>query len=293
MEIKKIAILGCGIMGSGIAEVIAKCGFEVTLWSRTGKAPLERLHLNVRKSVERKILTQNQADKLLSRVKWTSSLEESVNQANLVIEVVTEDLAIKSEVFKKVDTCCMPDSILASNTSSLSITSLALSTKRADRVVGMHFFNPAPIMKLIEVVRTPYSSEESINSVVKFSNQLGKEPLVVIDTPGFIVNRILLPMINMAAYLLMDKVATAETIDSAMLLGANHPLGPLALADLIGIDVCSRILNELYRDLNDSRFKICPLLEEMVRQGKLGRKTGQGFFVYQMNKQTLILNNLS
>ena len=247
MKIEKIAILGNGIMGSGIAEVVANSGFEVIVWSRGGNVGLERLYYNVKKSVERKALTEKQADKLLSRVKWTSSLEESACQANLVIEAIAEDLAIKTEVFEKVDRCCMPDSILASNTSSLSITNLALSTKRADRVVGTHFFNPASAMKLMEVVRTPYSSEESINSVVEFSNELGKVPLVVLDTPGFIVNRILSPTINTAAYLVMEKVATAETIDSAMRLGANHPLGPLALADLIGIDTCVKLLNELYK----------------------------------------------
>jgi 3-hydroxybutyryl-CoA dehydrogenase len=277
MEIKKITILGSGVMGSGIAQVVANSGFEVTLWSRSGKGGLERFYRGVQKTLERKILTAEQADQLLSHVKWTTSLGESVNHADLVIEAVPEDLIIKSDVFKKADSFRMQTSILASNTSSLSITSLAECTMRSDRVVGMHFFNPAPVMKLVEVVKTPFSSEESINAVVEFSKKLGKVPIVVIDTPGFVVNRVLFPMINAAAYLLMDKVATAETIDLAMCLGANHPLGPLALADFIGIDLCTKILNEF----KDPKCEVCPLLEEMVRKGTLGRKTGKGFFNYK------------
>jgi 3-hydroxybutyryl-CoA dehydrogenase len=280
MKIEKITVLGSGVMGSGIAHVVANSGFEVTLWSRRGKSGLERLYAGVQKALERKILNEKQVTLLLSRVKWTASLEESVNQADLIIEVLPEDLMIKSEVFKKTDSCCMQNSILASSTSSLSITSLAECTKRADRVVGMHFFNPAPVMKLVEVVKTPFSSEESINAVVEFSKELGKVPIIVLDTPGFVVNRVLMPMINTAAYLLMDKVAAAETIDLAMQLGANYPLGPLALADYIGIDLCTKILNELYGKLEDPKYKVCPLLEEMVRKGTLGRKTGKGFFNY-------------
>lgn len=267
-------------MGSGIALVVANCGYEVTLFSRKGKAGLQRFYADVQKGVVRQSIDDKQASNILSRVKWSAYLERACEDADLVLEAVVEDLVTKRRLFKKADSFCKQDCILASNTSSLSITSLAESTKRVDRIVGMHFFNPAPLMKLIEVVQTCYSSRDTINSVIDFSKKLGKEPLIVADTPGFVVNRILMPMVNSAVYALMDKVATAETIDRAMYLGANHPLGPLALADYIGIDICAKTLNELYDKLKDPKYRVCPLLNQMVREGNLGRKTGKGFFIY-------------
>lgn len=281
MRIRKVAVIGAGIMGSGITQVVANAGFKVALRSRRGEKGLGRLHNGIRKAVRKEILSEEGADVLLSNISCTSSLSEAVKEADLVIEAVVEDLTIKREIFGAMDASCMQHTILASNTSSLSIALLAEATERPDKVLGMHFFNPAPTMKLVEVVQTTMTSKETLDSIIEFSNKLGKFPLIVRDTPGFIVNRILIPMINGAAFALMDKIATAETIDSAMKLGANHPLGPLALADLIGIDVCVNIMKELQCKLKDQPYTVCPLLEEMVTKGNLGRKTGSGFFTYK------------
>lgn len=267
-------------MGSGIAQVVAKAGFKVVLRSRRGKEGLERLQKAIRKEKNRGTLDRELETSLLSNISCTSSLKEAVKEADLVIEAVPEDLAVKRALFKEIDAYCLRHTILASNTSSLGIAPLAEATKRVDKVVGMHFFNPAPVMKLIEVAKTSMTSEDTISSIVDFSNKIDKVALIVKDTPGFIVNRILLQMINTASFLVMNRVATAETVDAAMKLGANHPMGPLALADLIGIDLCVNILKELNCKLKQTEYRVCPLLEEMVKEGKLGRKTGEGFFVY-------------
>lgn len=266
-------------MGSGIAQVIANAGFEVILQSRKGNAGLERLQRNIQKAKDKGVLNEVQSISLLSNISCTSSLREAVCEVDLVVEAVAEDIAIKRSLFGELDAYCMPHTILASNTSSLSISRLAEATLRVEKVVGMHFFNPAPIMKLIELVQTSMTSKETIESVIDFSHKIGKVPLIVKDSPGFIVNKTLMPMINSAAFTLMEKVATAEDIDSAIKLGANHPMGPLALADLIGVDVCLNIMKEL--DKSDHlKYPICPLISEMVAQGNLGRKTGRGFFLY-------------
>jgi len=279
MIIKKVAVIGAGLMGSGIAQVIANAGVPVVLRSRRGSRGLEKLHKTIQKVRNRGILTDEQATVLLSNISCTSSLSEAVKEADLVIEAVPEDLQIKLALFRELDTYCRQNTILASNTSSLSIAQIAETTKRADKIIGMHFFNPAPVMKLVEIVKTPMTSKETINSIADFAIKIDKVPLIVSDSPGFVVNRILLPMINAAAYVLMEKGASAETIDSAMKLGANHPIGPLALADLVGIDVCLSILKELAEKL-DPQYQVCPLFEQMVAEGRLGRKTGKGFFTY-------------
>jgi 3-hydroxybutyryl-CoA dehydrogenase len=279
-------------MGSGIAQVVANSGFDVTLFSRKGKKGLARLQSGIAVAISKGIITQVQAECLLSHVTCTSSLPEAVADADLVIEAVIEDLNVKMDIFKKLDAHCPDHTILVSNTSSLSITSLAKVTKRPEKVLGMHFFNPASVMKLIELAETPLTSKETVNDVLNFSNRIGKFPLIVKDSPGFVVNKILMPMINAAAFTLMDKVASAETIDSAMKLGANHPMGPLALADLIGLDTCLKIMKEINGKLEGLSFTICPLIEEMVAKGRLGRKTGQGFFKYkkvQLNSKSTIL----
>lgn len=281
MEIRNITVIGVGLMGSGIAQVIAESGFEVTMRSRRGKDGLDMLQKGLQKAVDRRTLTEDQATLLLSHIKCTSSLKDAVKSADLIIEAVIEDLAVKREIFRETDAYCPQNAIIASNTSSLSISSIAEVTKRPEKVVGMHFFNPAHVMKLIEVVQSPLTSEETVSSIIAVSQKIGKFPLVVKDSPGFVVNRILMPAINAAAFVLMEKVATAETIDSAMKLGANHPMGPLALADLIGIDVSLNIMKELNARLEDSKFQVCPLFEELVAKGNLGRKTGKGFFVYE------------
>jgi 3-hydroxybutyryl-CoA dehydrogenase len=281
MRIRKVAVIGAGVMGSGITQVVANAGFKVALRSRKGEEGLNRLRDGIRKAVRKEILTDEQAALVLSNINCTSSLSKAVKEADLIIEAVVEDLTIKREIFGAMDASCMQHTILASNTSSLSIARLAEATKRPDKVLGMHFFNPAPAMKLIEVVQAPMTSKETVDSIIEFSNKIGKFPLIVRDSPGFIVNKILMPMINAAAFVLMDKIATAETIDSAMKLGANHPLGPLALADLIGIDVCVNIMKELQCKLEGQPYTVCPLLEEMVTKGILGRKTGKGFFTYE------------
>jgi len=281
MKIENIAVVGAGVMGLGITQVIAQSGFKVSLFSRRGARGLERLHERLKRAVVQGILTNEQVDLTLSRIRCTSSIKEAVEEADLVIETVSEDLDLKRALFREIENYCPENAMLASNTSSLSIYKIALVTNRPDKVIGMHFFNPASAMRLVEVVKTSLTSQATVGSIVSFSKKIGKTPLIVKDTPGFIVNRCLMPIINEAAYLLMDKTATAETIDSAIKLGANHPMGPLALADLIGIDICLQAMREIKTGLGNGNLHICPLLETMVAEGKLGRKTGRGFYSYK------------
>ena len=287
MDIRNVTIVGAGVMGSGIAQVIANSGFNVTLFSSRGKEGLDRLHRGIQIGVSKGTLTKEQASLLLSRITCTSLLSDAVKASDVVIESVIEDASIKMALFKKLDVHCAKHVIFASNTSSLSIASLAKATNRPAQVIGMHFFNPAPVMKLIEVTKAPLTSEETVNSIFVFSQKLNKVPLIIDDSPGFVVNKILMPMINAAAFVLMDKVTTAEIIDSAMKLGANFPMGPLALADLIGLDVCLTIMKEINGVVEGLSFTICPLIEELVARGDLGRKTGKGFFKYENALRTL------
>jgi len=286
MDIRNVTIVGAGVMGSGIAQVIANSGFNVTLFSSRGKEGLDRLHRGIQIGVSKGTLTKEQAILLLSRITCTSLLSDAVKESDVVIESVIEDASTKMELFKKLDVHCAKHVIFASNTSSLSIASLAKVTNRPAQVIGMHFFNPAPVMKLIEVTKAPLTSEETVNSIFVFSQKLNKVPLIIDDSPGFVVNKILIPMINAAAFVLIDKVTTAENIDFAMKLGANFPMGPLALADLIGLDVCLTIMKEINGTVEGLSFTICPLIEELVARGDLGRKTGKGFFKYENTLHT-------
>ena len=282
MMVERITILGNGLMASGIAQILAQYGFEVTMWSRRGIEGLFKLNENIQKAVDKKIFSESQAKLILSRITCTSTLSASVETADLIIEAVVEDLDVKKTVFKEASAFCLPKAILVSNTSSLSISNLAVATKRPDKIAGMHFFNPPYAMKLVEVVKTPQTSEATVNTILELCETIEKVPLVVKDTPGFVVNRILMPAINSAAFVLMEGVASADIIDSAMKLGANYPMGPLALADLIGIDTCLKIMEEFCSNLEHAGFQICPLFEKMIVQGNLGRKTGKGFFTYKL-----------
>jgi 3-hydroxybutyryl-CoA dehydrogenase len=280
--IKLIGIVGAGTMGNGIAQVAAVGGFAV-LMRDTSNALVDKGIANVRRNLERMLakekITAAGKETILSRIKGVTALEE-LAAADLVIEAVTERMDVKLEVFKGLNTICRPETILASNTSSLSLTQLATASGRPDKVVGMHFFNPVPVMRLVEIIRALQTSDDTFQSVRKLTEDLGKEPVSVKDSPGFVVNRMLVPMINEAVFTLYEGIATADEIDAAMKLGANHPIGPLALADMIGIDVCLFVMEILHREFGDSKYRPCPLLKQMVHAGFLGRKSGRGFFAY-------------
>ena len=282
MNIQKIGVIGAGTMGSGIAQVAAQSGYEVVLkdvkeeYVKAGFAKIkERL---VKRAGEGK-LEILEKDRILSNIKTTTSLEDCRN-ADLVIEAVVEKEDIKKHIFKELDTICNDETIFASNTSSISITRLAEITKRPERFAGMHFMNPAYIMKLVEVVKGLATSEETVSVITAVAKKMGKIPVVVNDFPGFVSNRVLMPMINDAIYCLQEGVASRESIDNVMRLGANHPMGPLELADFIGLDVCLEILEILHAELGE-KYRPCPLLRKMVAGGKLGRKSGEGFYEYR------------
>lgn len=279
----KIMVIGSGTMGAGIAEVFACSGHDVIIRDLSDES-IERGILSITKSLEKKVskgkLKEEEKVEILKKLSATIDLKEAMD-CDLVIEAITENIDIKKKLFKELDYICKKETILATNTSSLSIIQIALSTTRADRVVGMHFFNPAPVMKLIEVIDSIFTSKETHDMIFNLSKQLDKTPVSVNESPGFIVNRILVPMINEAVGILAENVASAEDIDSAMKLGANHPIGPLALGDLIGLDVCLDIMEVLYSEFADSKYRPHPLLKRMVRGGLLGRKSKKGFYDYQ------------
>ena len=281
-DIKKVAVVGAGTMGSGIAQVVASNDREVLLIDITDAA-LDRGMKIIEKSLGRLLkketISQKEHDSVFSRIKTTTKFED-LSDVDLVIEAVFEDMGVKEEIYTKLDNITGDDVILATNTSSLPIVEIAVSTSKADKVVGMHFFNPAPVMKLVEIIKTLATSDETAQFAYDFALAMGKEPVMAKDSPGFIVNRILVPMLNEAVFAFQDGVGSAEDIDKAMMLGTNQPIGPLALVDLIGLDITLDVMDTFYREFQDSKFRAAPLLRQMIRAGRLARKSGKGFFDY-------------
>jgi 3-hydroxybutyryl-CoA dehydrogenase len=282
MEIKYVSIIGGGTMGNGIAHVFAMKGFNVNLVETSEQLysrAITTISQNLDRHVKKATLTESDKKAILQRIKKIISVENIPNNTDLVIEAIFENKEAKISIFNKLDKILKRDSIIASNTSSISITELAASC-RSDKFIGMHFMNPVPVMKLIEIIRGYSTSDETFNTIKELSHKLDKIPVEVFDYPGFISNRILLPMINEAIFALMESVASKEDIDTVMKLGMNHPMGPLSLADFIGLDVCLAIMEVLYNGYNDPKYRPCPLLKKMVAANKLGRKTGEGFYKY-------------
>ncbi|MBN1178376.1 MAG: 3-hydroxybutyryl-CoA dehydrogenase [Anaerolineae bacterium] len=282
MKIERIAVIGAGTMGNGIAQVCATTGYQVTLIDVMPEQ-LERATVSIQKSVEKLHSKGRITDEQLAWAQSniaTAGQPEAAKDADLVVEAIVEQLEIKAKVFKQLDALTRPETILASNTSSISITELAAATHRPDKVIGMHFMNPVPLMQLVEIIKGLDTSEETTAIVVELTEKLGKTPVEAQDYPGFISNRILCPMINEAVYALMEGVGTVEAIDAVMKLGMNHPMGPLTLADLIGLDIVLNVMEVLQAGLGDDKYRPCPLLRRMVAAGHLGRKTGRGFYTY-------------
>ncbi len=279
---EKIFVLGAGTMGSGIAQAFAQKGYEVILRDIKDEfvdKGLAGINKNISRLVEKGKMTSEAKDEILSRISGTVDMNLA-EDCDLIIEAAVENMEIKKKIFAELDSICKPETILASNTSSLSITEVASATKRPDKVIGMHFFNPAPVMKLVEIIKGMATSQETFDKVKELSLAIGKDPVEVAEAPGFVVNRILIPMINEAVGILAEGIASAEDIDKAMMLGANHPMGPLALGDLVGLDVCLAIMDVLYSETGDSKYRAHSLLRKYVRAGWLGRKTKKGFHDY-------------
>ncbi len=285
-DIKKIGVCGAGTMGHGIAQVCAQAGYEVIVREINEEAlnrGISMIEKNLNRAVSKGKITEDDKKAIMGRIKGTTNLEDFAD-VDFFIEAVVELEDVKKEVFEAVDKIVRPEVILATNTSSISITKIASWTSRPEKVIGMHFMNPVPVMKLIEVIKGLQTTDETADLVVKLSEKLGKVPVVINDSPGFVSNRVLMPMINEAIFALYEGVGSPEDIDTIMKLGMNHPMGPLALADLIGLDTCLYILNVMYEAFGDPKYRPCPLLVKMVDAGYLGRKTGRGFYDYTEKK---------
>ena len=294
MKITNISVIGAGTMGNGIAHVFAQTGFTVTLID-VNAGQLEKALATISKNLDRQIakgsLTEEQKTTTLNNISTNTSVAEGVKSAQLVVEAATENINLKLEIFKQMDASAPSGCILATNTSSISITKIAAVTKRPELVIGMHFMNPVPVMKLVEIINGYATSKEVTDTINSLSKQLGKVPCTVNDYPGFIANRILMPMINEAIYSLYEGVAGVEEIDTVMKLGMAHPMGPLQLADFIGLDVCHSILKVLHDGFGNPKYAPCPLLTNMVTAGKLGAKSGEGFYVYTPGSKDLVVSS--
>ncbi|ABR32513.1 MULTISPECIES: 3-hydroxybutyryl-CoA dehydrogenase [Clostridium] len=279
---KKIFVLGAGTMGAGIVQAFAQKGCEVIVRDIKEEF-VDRGIAGITKGLEKQVakgkMSEEDKEAILSRISGTTDMKLAAD-CDLVVEAAIENMKIKKEIFAELDGICKPEAILASNTSSLSITEVASATKRPDKVIGMHFFNPAPVMKLVEIIKGIATSQETFDAVKELSVAIGKEPVEVAEAPGFVVNRILIPMINEASFILQEGIASVEDIDTAMKYGANHPMGPLALGDLIGLDVCLAIMDVLFTETGDNKYRASSILRKYVRAGWLGRKSGKGFYDY-------------